>query len=90
MAVPAARPAVAILGLFTFMAAWTDFLWPLIVLDPTTPHCRRRSASCSPGYYIDYSIVLAGAILATIPLLVLFVGAGRQLISGIMAGAVKG
>src|SRR5690606_39544101 len=37
VAVPAARPAMAILGLFTFMMAWTDFLWPLIVLKPTNP-----------------------------------------------------
>ena len=42
------------------------------------------------GYYIDYSIVLTGAVMATLPLLVLFIVAGRQLISGIMQGAVKG
>jgi cellobiose transport system permease protein len=42
------------------------------------------------NYFIDYSIVLAGVLLATIPLLILFVFAGKQLVSGIMQGAVKG
>jgi cellobiose transport system permease protein len=90
VAVPAARPAAAILGLFTFMATWTDYLWPLIVLNPTNPTLQTALSQLQSGYYIDYSIVLTGAILATIPLLVLFIAAGRQLISGIMSGAVKG
>ncbi|MFP5254174.1 MAG: carbohydrate ABC transporter permease, partial [Actinomycetes bacterium] len=42
------------------------------------------------GYYVDYSLVLAGATLSTIPLLVLFVLTGRQMVAGIMQGAVKG
>ncbi|HEX6365118.1 MAG TPA: carbohydrate ABC transporter permease [Agromyces sp.] len=87
---PAARPAMAILGLFTFMTAWTDYLWPLIVLGPTNPTLQTALSQLQSGYYIDYSIVLTGAVMATIPLLVLFVIAGKQLISGIMQGAVKG
>ncbi|CAL4858487.1 carbohydrate ABC transporter permease [Microbacterium sp. MM2322] len=87
---PAARPAMAILGLFTFMTAWTDYLWPLIVLSPQNPTLQTALSQLQSGYYIDYSIVLAGAVLATLPLLILFVVAGKQLISGIMAGAVKG
>jgi cellobiose transport system permease protein len=88
--VPAARPAMAILGLFTFMTAWTDYLWPLIVLSPSNPTLQTALSQLQSGYYVDYSIVLAGAVMATIPLLVLFIVAGKQLISGIMAGAVKG
>ena len=88
--IPAARPAMAILGLFTFMTAWTDYLWPLIVLSPQNPTLQTALSQLQSGYYIDYSVVLAGAVLATLPLLVLFVLAGKQLISGIMAGAVKG
>ncbi len=90
VAIPAARPAMAILGLFTFMTAWTDFFWPMIVLRSDNPTLQTALAQLQSGYYIDYSIVLAGAVLATVPLLVLFVIAGRQLVSGIMAGAVKG
>ncbi|GAA1146895.1 carbohydrate ABC transporter permease [Nesterenkonia lutea] len=88
--VPAARPAMAILGLFTFMTAWTDFLWPLLVLDAGNPTLQTALSQLQAAHYVDYSIVLAGAVLATLPLLVLFIIAGRQLISGIMQGAVKG
>ncbi|NQX17391.1 carbohydrate ABC transporter permease [Rathayibacter sp. VKM Ac-2857] len=90
VAVPAARPAMAILALFTFMMAWTDFLWPLIVLSPTNPTLQTALSQLQSGYYVDYSIVLAGAVLSIVPLLVLFALAGKQLIAGIMGGAVKG
>jgi len=87
--VPAARPAMAILGLFTFMTAWTDYLWPLLVV-PQNPTLQVALSQLQSAKYVDYSIVLTGAVMATIPLLILFVLAGRQLVSGIMAGAVKG
>src|SRR5665647_1496025 len=89
VAVPAARPAMAILALFTFMMAWTDFLWPMIV-SPQNPTLQVALSQLQSARYVDFSVVLAGAVLATLPLLILFVVAGRQLISGIMAGAVKG
>jgi cellobiose transport system permease protein len=92
VALPAARPAMAVLGLFTFMAAWTDFLWPLLVLGPTNPSVQTALAALSAagGHTPDHSMVLAGAVVSVIPLLILFVAAGKQLISGIMSGAVKG
>ncbi|WP_210508194.1 carbohydrate ABC transporter permease [Naasia sp. SYSU D00057] len=90
VALPAARPAMAILALFTFMMAWTDFLWPLIVLNPTNPTLQTALAQLQSGYYVDYSVVLTGAVLSVVPLLILFVAAGRQLVAGIMQGAVKG
>ena len=89
VAVPAARPAMAILALFTFMMAWTDFLWPMIVA-PQNPTLQVALSQLQSARYVDFSVVLAGAVLATLPLLILFAVAGRQLISGIMAGAVKG
>jgi cellobiose transport system permease protein len=89
---PAARPAMAVLGLFTFMAAWTDFLWPLLVLGPRNPSVQTALAAltASGGHTPDQSMVLAGAVISVIPLLVLFLLTGKQLISGIMQGAVKG
>jgi cellobiose transport system permease protein len=90
VAVPAARPAAAILWLFTFMSVWTDFFWPLIVLPTENPTVQIALNQLQSGYYVDYSLVLAGATLATIPLLVLFVLTGRHLVAGIMQGAVKG
>ncbi len=89
VAVPAARPAMAILGLFTFMTAWTDYLWPLLVV-PQNPTLQVALSQLQSARYVDYTVVLAGAVLATIPLLILFVAAGKQIIAGIMQGAVKG
>ena len=64
--VPAARPAMAILGLFTFMTAWTDYLWPLLVV-PQNPTLQVALSQLQSAKYVDYSIVLAGAVLATHP-----------------------
>ncbi|HOB56096.1 MAG: carbohydrate ABC transporter permease [Microbacteriaceae bacterium] len=88
--VPAARPAAAMLFLFIFVGAWNNFFWPFIVLDRQNPTLPVALSLLQSNYFVDYSIVLAGVVLATVPLLLLFIFAGRQLVSGIMAGAVKG
>lgn len=80
---------MAILGLFTFMTAWTDYLWPLLVV-PQNPILQVALSQLQSARYVNYTVVLAGAVLATIPLLILFIAAERQLIAGIMQGAVKG
>lgn len=94
VAIPAARPAMAILGLFTFMQVWTDFMWPLIVLqgsDVQTLQTALDALKVAPGQgHADMALVQAGTILATVPLLLLFIATGRHLVSGIMQGAVKG
>lgn len=91
VALPAARPAAAMLALFTFVTSWTNFFWPYIVLGNSDSKTLPVALQVlQANYFIDYSIVLAGVLLSTIPLILLFVFAGRQLVSGIMAGAVKG
>ncbi|SEJ23591.1 cellobiose ABC transporter membrane protein [Demequina mangrovi] len=87
---PAARPAAAMLFLFTFVTSWNNFMWPYIVLDSTNPTLPVSLSILQANYFVDYSLVLAGVLLATVPLILLFMFAGRQLVSGIMAGAVKG
>jgi cellobiose transport system permease protein len=90
IALPVSRPAAAMLGLFTFIMSWTNFFWPFIALNQANPTLPVALATLQANYFVDYSIVLAGALLATIPLLTLFVFAGRQLVEGIMRGALKG
>jgi cellobiose transport system permease protein len=92
VAVPAARPAMAILFLFTFMQVWTDYMWPLVALQETETLqiALDRLALTGQGQTTDYALVLTGAGLSTIPLLILFALAGRHLVAGIMQGAVKG
>ena len=89
IALPIARPAATMLALFTFVATWTNFFWPFIVLTPQNPTLPVALSLLQANYFVDYSVVLAGTLVATVPLLVLFVVAGKQLVSGIMQGAVK-
>lgn len=88
--VPALRPAMAVLGLLTFMQAWNDFMWPLIVLSPQNPTVQVALSTLAAGHYMDYTLVLAGTALATLPILVVFAVFGRRIIGGVMEGAVKG
>ena len=76
-------------ALVTFVASWTNFFWPFIVLTPQNPTLPVALSLLQANYFVDYSVVLAGVLLATVPLLALFVVAGKQLVSGIMQGAVK-
>jgi cellobiose transport system permease protein len=87
---PSARPAAAMLALFTFIATWTNFFWPFIVLDRQNPTLPVALQLLQGSYFVDYSVVLAGVLLATLPLIVLFAFTGKHLVSGIMQGAVKG
>lgn len=90
VALPAMRSQAAVLGMFSFMAAWNDFFWPLIVLDPSnTPTVQVALSSLASGYGIDYTLVVTGATLGLLPLLAVFILLSRQIVGGIMAGAVK-
>lgn len=90
VALPAARPAAAMLFLFTFVGSWTNFFWPYIILDSSSATLPVALQGLQSQYYTDYPLILTGALLSTVPLFILFVFAGRQLVAGIMAGAVKG
>ena len=90
VALPAARPAAAMLGLFTFIGSWTAFFWPFIVLGSSNPSLPVAIQLLQASYFKDYSLILAGVTIAALPLIVVFMFAGRQLVAGVMAGAVKG
>ena len=90
VALPAARPAAAMLALFTFVGSWTNFFWPFVVLGPSNPTLPVALQLLQATHFKDYSLIMAGVVVATLPLLLVFVVAGRQLVSGIMQGAVKG
>ncbi len=91
IALPTARPAAAMLALFIFIQTWTNFFWPYIALKgseaTTLPVALSTLAN---NYFNDFSLILAGVLLSIIPLLLLFIAVGRQLVKGIMEGAVKG
>jgi cellobiose transport system permease protein len=88
---PAVRPVAAVLGLLTFMTTWNDFFWPLIVLSPRNPTVQVAvSAIAGTAYVPDYALILTGTFISILPLLFVFLVLGRQIIGGIMQGAVKG
>ncbi|EYT78153.1 sugar ABC transporter permease [Streptomyces sp. Tu 6176] len=87
---PAARPAMMVLGMLTFVQAWNDFFWPFLALNQENPTLQVALGQLSASYTPDQSIVMAGALVSTLPLLLVFVVFGKQIVGGIMAGAVKG
>ncbi|WTD53228.1 carbohydrate ABC transporter permease [Streptosporangium sp. NBC_01639] len=87
---PVARPAAAVLGMLTFMSAWNDYFWPLVVLTPEDPTVQVALSTLASGYVNDYVLGLAGTTLGTLPLVAVFALLGKQIIGGIMQGAVKG
>lgn len=87
---PGLRPAAAVLGLLTFMQHWNEFFWPFIVLaDPSNPTVQISLKTLNAAYHQDLSQIFAGMVIATVPLIVVFVLFFRQIISGIMEGALK-
>ncbi|MEU7820470.1 carbohydrate ABC transporter permease [Catellatospora sp. NPDC049133] len=87
---PVSKPAAAVLGMLTFMTAWNDFFWPLVVLTPEDPTVQVALSALASGYITDFSLSLTGTIIATVPLLIVFVALGKHIIGGIMQGAIKG
>jgi len=88
---PIIRQSGFVLGLFSFLATWNDFLWPNLVLQsPGSFTVQVAVQQLKASYFIDYALNLGGAFMATAPLLLLFVFVGRRLVSGVMDGAVKG
>ncbi|MHC0432476.1 carbohydrate ABC transporter permease [Streptomyces sp. O3] len=88
---PAARPAMAVLGMLTFVQAWNDFFWPIIALTQAgNPTVQVALTGLGHGHIPDQSVIMAGSLLGTLPLLLAFVLFGKQIVGGIMQGAVKG
>jgi len=88
--VPAARPAMAVLAMLTFLTAWNDFFWPIIALSTQNPTVQVSFQSLATGYAPQQSIIMAGTLYGTVPVLIVFALLGRQIVGGIMQGAVKG
>jgi cellobiose transport system permease protein len=88
--VPVVRPAMGVLGLITVIGVWNEYIWALVAVggsDAQTigPALHNLRAGTTP----KYSIIITGSFLATIPLILLLVVAGKQIVRGIMEGAVK-
>lgn len=88
---PVIRPSAFVLGLFSFLGSWNDFLWPLLVLQTPENFTVQVAINQLKGSYtLDYALNMGGAFMATAPLLLLFIFVGKRLVGGVMDGAVKG
>lgn len=89
--VPMLRGGLAFLGIFTFIGAWNDYVWPLIVLvDPQRQTLQTALATLSSVYATDYGMIMAGAVISVVPLIGVFIIGSRHFIANIAAGALKG
>ncbi|MBC7894119.1 MAG: carbohydrate ABC transporter permease [Cytophagaceae bacterium] len=88
--VPVIRPILLTLAVFTFMGAWNDFLWPLIVLSNDARYTLPVAlANLSLEHVQDTELMMAGAVLTVLPVLALFLAMQRYYMDGITAGSVK-
>jgi multiple sugar transport system permease protein/arabinosaccharide transport system permease protein len=87
---PLVRPGLAILAILSFTALWNDFFWPLIVTtDPSMFVMNLGIFSLVGPYDFQYGILLSGTLLASVPILIVFLIFQRQFIAGLTQGAVK-
>jgi sn-glycerol 3-phosphate transport system permease protein len=91
VAVPLARPTIAALAVFSFLSAWNQYLWPLLVTKDDRLRTVQIGLKQLRATNIDQvNITFAGTVLAFIPLVILLLIFQKQLVRGLTAGAVKG
>ena len=89
--VPLLRPVTVTLALFTALASWSDFLWPLIAItDQRLYTLPVALAAIGREHFKDTELMMAGAVVTTVPVLLLFVLLQRHYLSGLFGGSVKG
>jgi multiple sugar transport system permease protein len=88
---PLCKPVLAATAIFTFMAAWEDFLWPLIVLsDPAKFTAPLGLAMFVMKNQTDWGMLLAGSVIATLPMVIVFMIFQRQFVQGVAMSGIKG
>ena len=88
---PLLTPVIVTLALFAFLASWSDFLWPLIVLSDAQLYTLPVAlAAMSREHGRDVELMMAGAVVTTLPVLAVFVGLQRFYFTGVLGGGIKG
>ncbi|MFG1831095.1 carbohydrate ABC transporter permease [Micromonospora chersina] len=88
---PLSKPALATLAVLSFLTNWNDFLWPVYVLFSPERLTLPAGLGLLQGAYVtDYPVIMAGAVLASVPVLILFVLAQRHIIQGVSRSGLKG
>lgn len=88
---PILTPIIVTLALFVFLSSWNDFMWPLIILaDQQLYTLPVALAAMSREHVQDNELMMAGAVVTTLPVLILFLALQRFYLSGLLTGSVKG
>ncbi len=88
---PLSRPAIATLAVLSFLANWNDFLWPVyVLLSPDHLTLQPGLSVLQGAYSTHFGIVMAGAVIASIPVLVIFTLAQRQIVESVASSGIKG
>jgi cellobiose transport system permease protein len=88
---PAIRPGLAFLGIYTYVSVWNDYVWPLVVLvNPDRLTLQVALSQLNTTHNTDYSMVMAGAMIAVLPLVLVFLLFARNFIADATKGAVRG
>lgn len=89
--VPGILPILATLAIWTFLATWNDFMWPLIVLSDESHYTLPVALANLSGEHVqDTELMMAGSVITVIPVMLVFLFLQRYYIQGVMAGSVKG
>ena len=87
---PLAKPAVAVLAIFTFMGYWNSFFWPLIVTQTSDMRVLTVGLTLVRFGPFDYGSLMAGSVIAAAPMFIVFLVFQRYFLRGLTIGAVKG
>ncbi len=87
---PTLKPILVTLGVFTFLAAWNDFMWPLVVLTDEAKQTLPVALANLAGEHVqDTELMMAGAVITVLPVLLLFFALQKHYVEGILLGSVK-
>lgn len=89
---PLVRPALAVVGVFSFIYFWNDFLWPLVAINSEAMKVLTVGIAtlASSHYGTDWGVLMAGSVLTVLPLVIVFFLAQRQIVEGIATTGLKG
>lgn len=89
--VPLASPVMATLGVITFMGAWNDYFWPLVILtDPKKMTLSLALQNLNGQYPSFYNVLMAGSLISMLPILVIYGFAQKYFKAGLQVGGIKG
>jgi multiple sugar transport system permease protein len=88
---PLSRPAIAAVGIFTFVLSWNNFIWPFVIVTNTDMMTIPVGlATVQSSYGLRYADIMASAVLGGLPLLIVFLFFQRQIVQGIASTGLKG